>query len=83
MTSARGTAMTIATSVERKVPASAARAPYWWSVGAQATVVRTLVPRVVIAGQELTTRTMARPNMAAAERQPAGGGDSPEEGVAE
>jgi hypothetical protein len=29
MTSASGTAITIAASVERNVPASAARAPYW------------------------------------------------------
>src|SRR5674476_1338002 len=38
MTSASGTAMTIATSVERNVPASASRAPYWLSTVDQATV---------------------------------------------
>ena len=52
ITSASGTAMTMATNVERAVPASAARAPYLCSVGDQATVVMTLVPSPLMAGHE-------------------------------
>ena len=53
MTNASGTAMTMATTVESAVPASAASAPYWPAEGDHSTVVSTLVPSPVIAGQEL------------------------------
>ena len=70
MTSASGTAMTIATRVERTVPASAARAPYWPVLGDHATVVSTSVPRPLMAGHELQTSTPASPNMATATAMP-------------
>ena len=52
ITSASGTAITIAMSVERIVPASAASAPYSPLIGDHATVVSTSVPRALIAGHE-------------------------------
>ena len=70
MTSASGTAMTMAISVLRAVPASAARAPYSPVLGDQATWVSMLKPSSRMAGSESHTRTPASPNMVTATVMP-------------
>ena len=82
-TSASGTAMTIATKVERKVPASAVSAPYWPWLGDQDTVVRTLVPRPVIAGHELYDQDDGQAEHRRRDGEAARGGDDPEDRIAE
>ena len=44
--------MTMATAVLRNVPTMAARAPYWFVFGDQATVVSGVRPSLVMAGHE-------------------------------
>ena len=70
MTSASGTAMTIATMVERTVPASAARAPYWPVRRRPVHGGEDLGPEAGDRRPRVETRTAARPNIATATARP-------------